>query len=219
MEKKFYVVIFENEIHQFNDWPSCKTFVTGKPNIKYKGFTDKLEAKKFIDNNVKQPIPFDLNDVLYAYVDGSRFIQKDESIIYSYGLCAVMNNTIVHEESGMACDKEVAKMYQIGGELTGALKGVEFAIERGEKRVIIVYDYFGVEMWANGSWSVEKQSPFVKSYVSKINGYKTKINIDFVHVNSHIKVADKKIENIYNDRADHLAKQAYSHLREKPAKK
>lgn len=214
MEKKFYVVIFQNEIYEFTDWPTCKSFVEGKQNVKYKGFTDKMEAKKFIDNNVKQPISFTLNDVLYAYIDGSRLIQKNGEIIYSYGLCAVLNGQIVHESCGMACDKEVAKMYQIGGELTGALKGVEFALSRGEKRVIIVYDYFGVEMWANGSWNVDKQNDFVKAYVSKMNELKKKINIDFVHVNSHIKAADKKIENIYNDRADILAKQAYKHLKE-----
>lgn len=215
MERKFYVVIFQNEIHQFTDWPSCKAFVDGKPNIKYKGFTDKMEAKKFIDNNVKQPISFTLNDVLYAYIDGSRLVKKDGTIIYSYGLCAVLNGQIIHEECGMACDENVAKMYQIGGELTGAIKGVEYALKQGEKRVIIVYDYFGVEMWANGSWSVEKQGPFIREYVDKMNQFKKKINIDFVHVNSHIKASDKKIENIFNDRADLLAKQAYKHLKDK----
>lgn len=213
MERKFYVAIFENEVYEFNNWPACKEFVEGKKNIKYKGFTDKMEAKAFIDNNIKQPIPFTLSDVLYAYVDGSRLVQSNGEIIYSYGLCAVLNGSIIHEEGGMACDKEVAKMYQIGGELTGALKGVEFAMSRGEKRVVIVYDYFGVEMWANGSWSVDKQTPFVKNYVAKMNKYKARINIDFVHVNSHVAASNKKIENIYNDRADALAKEAYKHLK------
>ena len=213
MERKFYVAIFENEVFEFTTWPECKEFVEGKKNIKYKGFTDKMVAKTFIDSNVKPPIPFTLTDVLYAYVDGSRLVQDNGDIIYSYGLCAVKNGNIIHEESGMACDKEVAKMYQIGGELTGALKGVEFAMGQNEKRVVIVYDYFGVEMWANGSWSVEKQTPFVKEYVKKMSDYHERINIDFVHVNSHVNKADKKIENIFNDRADVLAKEAYQHLK------
>lgn len=213
MERKFYVAIYENEVYEFDAWTPCKLFVESKRNIKYKGFTSKMDAKAFIDNNVKQPIPFTLTDVLYAYVDGSRFVHANGEIVYSYGLCAVQNGLIVHEENGMACDKEVAKMYQVGGELTGALKGVEFALSRGEKRVIIVYDYFGVEMWANGSWSVDKQTPFVKDYVAKMKAYHEKINIDFVHVNSHVNKADKKIENIYNDRADVLAKEAYQHLK------
>lgn len=213
MGRKFYVAIYENEIKEFTSWDECKAFVEGKKNIKYKGFTDELEAKKFIDNNVKPVIPFTLIDVLYAYVDGSRFVQPNKEIIYSYGLCAVKNGKIIHESNGTSSDKEVAKMYQVGGELTGALKGVEYAISLGEKRVIIVYDYFGVEMWANESWSVDKQNVFVKDYVEQMKKYRKEINIDFVHVNSHVNVADKKIENIFNDRADALAKEAYQHLK------
>lgn len=213
MGRKFYVAIFENSVEEFQSWDECKSFVEGKKNIKYKGFTDALEAKKFIDSNVKPEIPFTLTDVLYAYVDGSRFVQPDGGIIYSYGLCAVKNSRIIHESNGTASDKEVAKMYQIGGELTGALEGVKYAITQGEKRVVIVYDYFGVEMWANGSWSVDKQNPFVQDYVKQMNKFKQEINIDFVHVNSHVNVADKKPENIFNDRADVLAKEAYKHLK------
>lgn len=213
MGSKFYVAIYENEISEYSNWDECKKFVEGKKNIKYKGFTNELEAKKFIDSNVKPVIPFTLTDVLYVYVDGSRYVQPNKEIIYSYGLCAVKNNKIIHESNGTACDKEVAKMYQIGGELTGALKGVEYAISLGEKRVIIVYDYFGVEMWANGSWSVDKQNPFVKDYVKQMTNFMKEINIDFVHVNSHVNIADKKPENIFNDRADTLAKEAYQHLK------
>lgn len=213
MGRKFYLAIYENTLHKFENWDKCKEFVEGKKNIKYKGFTDEYEAKNFVDNNIKPEIPFNLTDVLYVYVDGSRFVQPNGEIIYSYGLCAVKDEKIVHETFGSACDKEVAKMYQIGGELTGAIKGVEYALSMKEKRVIIVYDYFGVEMWANGSWSVDKQNAFVKNYVDQMKKFKDQINIDFVHVNSHVNIADKKIENIYNDRADALAKEAYKHLK------
>lgn len=200
---KIYIAIYENKAHKFDDWASCKQFIEKKKNIVYKGFTSVSESQEFIAKNIKKDIPFDLKDTLYMYVDGSVLKLKDETKVYGYGVCGVKNNEIVYEDCGYRSGDKTAESYQIGGELLGALNGVEKAISLGEKRVIIVYDYFGIEMWANGTW--KGKQGFVQDYIKKMNEYKEQINIDFVHVNSHTN--NGTTESNFNNRADELAKE------------
>lgn len=201
MAKKIYIAIYENKEYEFDSWAKCESFVKGKPNILFKGFSSIEDAQPFILNNIKKEISFDLDDVMYAYVDGS--VQaRDDKKIFGYGLCVVKNGDVVFEEANISLDTDVSESYQIGGELLGALKGVEYAIQQGEERVILVYDYMGIEMFANKTWKAKKS--FIEDYVVKMNEYMSMINIDFVHVNSHTN--NGTIQSQFNNRADKLAK-------------
>lgn len=200
---KIYIAIYKNKAYKFNNWADCKEFIDGKKNVVYKGFVSVSESQEFISKNIKKDIPFDLKDTLYMYVDGSVLKFEDGSKIYGYGVCGVKNNEIVYEDCGCKSGDKTAESYQVGGELLGALNGVERAISLGEKRVVIVYDYFGIEMWANGTW--KGKQGFVQDYIKKMNEYKEQINIDFVHVNSHTN--NGTIESNFNNRADELAKE------------
>lgn len=202
MAKKIYIAIYENKEYEFDSWAKCENFVKGKPNILFKGFSSIEDAQPFILNNIKKEISFDLDDVMYAYVDGSVQTYEDDKKVFGYGLCVVKNREVLYEEANVSLDTDISECYQIGGELFGALKGVEYAIQQGEERVILVYDYMGIEMFANKTWKARR--PFVEDYVTKMNKYMNMINIDFVHVNSHIN--DGTIQSQFNNRADKLAK-------------
>lgn len=204
MAKKIYIAIYENKNYEFETWGECKDFIDGKKNVIYRGFTTIEDAQEFILKNIKKVLPFDMKDVMYAYVDGSLSKLDTGEKIYGYGLCVIKNGNILYEDCGASVDQETAESYQIGGELLGALKGVEYAISKGEGRVIIVYDYMGIEMWANGTWIPKKR--FVEEYVKKMQKYMNQINIDFIHVNSHID--NGSIESDNNNLADTLAKKA-----------
>ena len=204
-KKKVYVAIVDNKSYKFDSWKECEAFVSNKKNSIYKSFTDAAAAQEFISCNIKRVIPFDLPDVLYGYVDGSVRRDVIKTPIYSYGVCMVKNKKVVHEE-GTAFADENSTMHQVYGELLGAIRAVEYAISKGESRVILVYDFMGIEMWYNGSWKVGNEA--VKEYVDTMKKYSEYINIDFIHVNSHIPEGQKKMENRFNDRADELANEA-----------
>lgn len=204
MAKKVYIVIYENKDYEFDNWGDCKAFIEGKKNVIYRGFTAMEEAQDFIVKNIKKVLPFNLKDVAYAYVDGSVSKLNNGDKVYGYGLCVIKNGEVLYEDCGASADKETAESYQIGGELLGALKGVEHAISRGEERIIVVYDYMGIEMWANGTWQPKKK--FVEEYVKQMQKYMNQINVDFIHVNSHID--NGTIESNNNNLADELAKKA-----------
>lgn len=208
MGKKKYIAIYNNEAHIFDNWGACKEFVSDKKNILYKGFLDpeeKDKAKEYIDANIKSVLPFDIQDALYAYVDGSYRKVKDKGYI-GYGYVFVKN--LKEIDNGYGEVKNVKKsMNQVNGELTAILKAVEKAIEQNYKRIIVVYDFIGIEAWTNGSWRIKDDS--IQEYVDKINEFKKLIAIDMIKVDSHQTKANKKIENIFNDRADELAQMCW----------
>ena len=204
MPKKIYIAIYENKDYKFETWTECKEFVENKKNIIYRGFTNTQDAQEFIFKNIKRDIPFDLKDVLYMYVDGSFGYQKNDKV-YGWGICGVKNEKVIYQNCGADKEADALKSNQIAGELKAALIAIEDAIKMNEPRVILVYDYMGIEMWANGSWKPKEDKPFVLDYVKKIKSFSKRINIDFKHINSHIN--DGSIGSTFNNIADGLAKE------------
>lgn len=208
MGKKKYVAIYENEAFIFDTWASCKEFVSDKKNILYKGFLDPEEndkAKEYINANVKTVLPFDIPDVLYAYVDGSYRKVKNEEYI-GYGYVFVKNLKEIANGNGRV-ENVTKSMNQVNGELKAILEATKRAIDEGYERIVVVYDFIGIEAWTNGSWKIK--DAYIQEYVDKINEYKKQITIDMIKVDSHQTKANKKIENIFNDRADELAQMCW----------
>lgn len=165
-----------------NTWAECLTYVKGVKGAKYKSFESLQEAKSYLNDTKKllekgrDEYP---KDLMHIYVDGSYSIQNCE---YSYGLVAVKDDVILHVDYGK--DKEKDTIRQIAGELEAAIKAVEYALERNEKKIVLFHDYEGIFHHATGSWS--RNDDLSKKYYEKINElFKKGIEVIFVHVKSH----------------------------------
>ena len=172
----------KNEI--VGTWAECLKYVKGVKGAKYKSFEDINEAKKFlngagdvlkkIDNNYPE-------NCLHIYVDGSYNSATEE---YSYGMVATRNDVVLHIESGAGKSDSSKNIRQIAGELEGALKGVQYALNKGEKRVVIFHDYVGICYHATGFWDRKEESS--KEYYKKMQELMNRgIEVIFVKVDSH----------------------------------
>lgn len=167
-----------------NTWAECLGFVKGVKGAKYKSFEDINEAKKFLSDGEKlfrkenNEYPM---DCLHIYVDGSYSTATEE---YSYGMVAMKDNVVLHIESGAGKNESARNIRQIAGELEGAVKGVQYALLNGEKRVVIFHDYAGICYHATGFWERREESS--KVYYAKMNELiNSGIEVIFVKVDSH----------------------------------
>ena len=136
-------------------------------------------------------------DTMIAYVDGSFNIKTK-----TYGGGAIMffqGEPSYYKKSGN--DPEMATMRNVAGEIMASEHAMLFALNTpGVKKLIIYYDYMGVEAWCTGKWKTNKNGTkrYKKFYDEKV---KPNIEVTFVKVKGHS--GDK-----WNDEADRLAKEA-----------
>ena len=191
----------------FRSWDECKEEVKGCKGAIYKSFKTEKEAIEFLSLNSEGKITpkkkddneeaLDLDNMgLVIYVDGSFSLEKSN---YSYGLVAINNGEIIHEECGAGEDEDAIALRNVSGEVLGALRAAEYTIENGFKEVTIVYDYQGIESWALGTWKRNKD--LTQNYHKVMQENMKKIKIRFLKVKGHS--GDK-----YNDMVDKLAKKA-----------
>lgn len=169
--KKVYVAIYNNQIFHFDNWSECKLFITGKKNVRFRSFTDGNEMKLFIDNNVKKEVAYDIEDVLYAYIKGDFTDSLKERGVYSLRL--VKNGKILYK-----INKTVTFNKKDYPELYAVKKAVNIALKLKESRIIIIYSFLGIEMWANGSWKPKCES--VGDYLFYLQQVRQDIVIDFL---------------------------------------
>ena len=209
MAKKYYAIAKgKSGIPKIVEtWTECQKEVIGCKGAKYKSFASKEEAEKFISihenggsfEEVKGNEEVK-DDLIYIYVDGSFMVSKEN---YSYGFLVVTNDEILYEDNGVGYDKEAIALRNVSGEVEGAMKAIEYAIENGYKDIVLCYDYQGIESWALGTW---KRNNRITQNYNEFMQEKFKL----------IKVRFKKIKghsgNKFNDRADILAKKALESL-------
>ncbi|NMM65049.1 reverse transcriptase-like protein [Clostridium sp. P21] len=172
----------ENKI--VNTWSECLKYVKGVKGAKYKSFEDINSANKYLSEGSKLLKKEDLNypeDCLHIYVDGSY---NSSTEMYSYGVVAVRNNIVEYIDSKASKDSSKRNIRQIAGELEGAIKGVEYALDKGDRKVVIFHDYEGICHHATGFWERREQSS--AEYYEKMNKLMNKgIQVIFVKVDSH----------------------------------
>ncbi|MGH4139544.1 viroplasmin family protein [Clostridium sp.] len=172
----------ENKI--VNTWAECLKYVKGVKGAKYKSFEDINEAEKFLNDAGSSLKKADNNypkDCLHIYVDGSYNSATEE---YSYGMVAVQKEVVLHIEGGAGKSEAAKNIRQIAGELEGAVKGAQYALGRGEKKVLIFHDYVGICYHATGFWERREESS--KEYYKKMQELMNSgLEILFVKVDSH----------------------------------
>lgn len=192
MAKKVYAIkegydsstnqIVQNKI--VGTWAECLKYVKGVKGAKYKSFESMDAAKEYLsDTNtlLKKGRDSYPEDCMHIYVDGSYNVKTQR---YSYGLVVVENNVVEYMESGSPDDTSKSNIRQIAGELDGAVKGIEYALEKGTKKVVLFHDYEGIFHHATGSWGRKEESSEV--YYEKMNSFfKQGIEVIFVKVDSH----------------------------------
>ena len=206
MAKKVYAIkegydsnlneVVQNKI--VNTWAECLKYVKGVKGAKYKSFESMDDAKAYlVDTNtlLKKGRDEYPEDCLHIYVDGSYNIKTQR---YSYGLVVVNNNVVEYMESGSPLDTSKSNIRQIAGELDGAVKGVEYALKNGAKKVVLFHDYEGIFHHATGSWDRKDDSS--TAYYEKMNSFfKQGIEVIFVKVDSHT-------GDLFNELADESCK-------------
>ena len=183
-------------------WTECLSYVKGVKGAKYKSFEDIRDAKIYLEEGSKllkkgeDDYP---TDCLQIYVDGSynSFTEK-----YAYAFVALKDNVIEHIQSEGKNYEINSNIRQIAGELEATLKGLEYAISKNEKKVVIFHDYEGIAHHATGLWERKEESS--KNYYNKMQEiFALGIEVIFVKVDSHT-------GDLYNELADEKCKEKLS---------
>lgn len=201
--KKTYAVRRGRKTGLFQTWADCQKQVIGFSGAEYKSFKSLEEAKVYLAGAVSEGAGQEFTkddgnqstEVIVAYVDGSYNIKTHQ---YGSGIVILWKGE-KQEFSFMGDIPVLADMRNVAGEIAGAQRAMEFAIENKAKRVIIYYDYEGIEKWCTGAWKARKEG--TQLYVKAYEKLKEKIEIEFVKVAAHT-------GNKYNEEADILAKKA-----------
>ena len=135
-----------------------------------------------------------------VWVDGS-FSMVDGHPIYGGGAVAYIGDSkspIIFKSAGD--DTNWARMRNVAGELLAVMGIVEQLTRFKEslERVVIFYDYDGIEKWATGEWRCKKLC--TQAYKQFIDEKMQELNISFIHVKAHA-------GNVNNEKADATGKE------------
>lgn len=197
MSKKYYAIRAGRKPGIYQTWDEAKVQVSGFPNAEYRSFKTLEEAENFI-KPVRQNKADSATDeeTVVAYVDGSFDKQSNR---YSFGAVLIQNEEIIKTLTRVGNNPRYQGSRQIAGEVFGAIHAIHWAIQHGFKKIIIHYDYLGIEKWALGEWKTNKDVS--KDYVEAYRKLAPKIDVQFVKVKAHSGIE-------YNELVDQLAKDA-----------
>lgn len=176
-------------------WSEVEPYVKGVQGAIFKGFKTKEDAEAYLTNSNKKMDP----NALHCYVDGSY---HESAANYGYGLVCVKNGKLVHTEWGTGNNKDAIEMYQVAGELLGAIKALLYAKKQKVRNVVICHDYEGTRRHATGEW--KRKNEHSKTYYDWMQNFFEKnpeIKVDFQKVDAHT-------GDDFNEIADGLAKLA-----------
>lgn len=176
----------------YRSWDACREQVTGYGGAEYKKFPTRDEAETYLAGEDPHAAP---TGGLHIYIDGSY---DKSSCRFSYGLVGFLHGERF-EEARAFVDDEVAKHRNVAGELYGAYRALQIALENKEKELHLYYDYAGIQAWAEGSWRAK--TPMTRAYASTMHRFRDEVTVHFHKIAAHT-------GHPLNERADALAKQA-----------
>lgn len=131
---------------------------------------------------------------LTVYVDGSY---DKNTRIYGYGM-VIITDTELLQKKGSGIDTE--EVWNVAGEVAGAVRAIEYALEKGYDKLTVCHDYEGIQKWADGEWKAKKT--ISKNYADVVrNARNSGLEISFRKIKAHS-------GDTYNEHADRLAKEA-----------
>lgn len=198
-KKKYYAVAKGKTPGIYFTWEDCKAQIEHVSEAVYKGFETIEEAEAFV-KGAEYRVDADktnvsTKDCLVAYIDGSY---DDSQKRYAYGCVFVMQDQVITIHDSEA-DEMYVSMRNVAGEILGSEKAIEWGIRHGYKKIIIYYDYEGIEKWADHIWKANK--PGTIQYRDFVARKRELIDISFCKVAAHT-------GDTYNEMADKLAKEA-----------
>ena len=128
-----------------------------------------------------------------VYIDGSFNVKTEKG---GYGLVITKGEEILYEESKELTGDGLS-MRNVFGEIVGACRAVELAYMYKIPKIIIAYDYEGIEKWASGAW--KRKNEYTRTYHEYMQKAQKGMQIEFRKIKAHS-------GNKLNDRADILAK-------------
>lgn len=194
MAGKYYAVRKGTKTGIFETWEACKQSVSGYSGAEYKSFRTREEAERFLASESTEEAACE-DDFVSIYVDGSFHSATGE---FSYGM-VVLSGDEVETYHRKFDDKELAAMHNVAGEIKGAEAAMQYAMDKGIKKIKIYHDYEGIAKWCTGAWKTNKEG--TKAYRAFYEKAAKELVIRFVKVTGHS--GDK-----YNDMADAQAKEA-----------
>lgn len=191
---KYYAVRKGKKTGIFMTWDECKENVYGFKGAEYKSFKTKEEAENFFCVN-KENLSVEDIQGSYAYIDGSY---NAERAVYGSGAILVKGQERI-EFKKAGDDPEYIKLHNVAGEIEAVKLVLTYAVKNNIKEITLVYDYTGIEKWAEKEWKANKE--YTKEYVKFVDEIRKYIKVNFVKVTAHSGVE-------LNERADKLAKEA-----------
>lgn len=214
MAKKKYYGVYKGFIPGvYDNWDECNAQVSGFSGAIFKGFSTRSEAELFAEHGVSEsvsekPAPvksrsqaagkadpdFDTSKP-YAFVDGSF---NPSTGVFGYGGFVCFEGQRV-PVMGSGDDVELASMRNVAGEIYGAMAAVKTAEAHGIRELTMLYDYRGIEEWANGAWKTNKAG--TKAYKEFMQSDDRRVSVTFQKVPAHTGIEG-------NEMADVMAKHA-----------
>lgn len=191
---KFYVVKKGRKVGIYKTWSECQEEIKGFSGAEFKSFKNMEEATKYLytDNSV---IFSEADSYIVAYVDGSY---EDSLKRYGSGILVLKDNNVILEKSFGGSEESLISMRNVAGEIKAAEFAMMYCLEKGFNKLVLHYDYLGIEKWCNGEWKAGKSGTI--RYKQKYDEFVNEgLMVKFVKVRAHS--GDK-----YNDMADKLAK-------------
>ncbi|HWP50838.1 MAG TPA: RNase H family protein [Clostridia bacterium] len=129
------------------------------------------------------------------YVDGSFKNSK-----YAWAFVAYQNGEEIYSTYGVGMNDDAVSMRNVAGELSAAMRGVNWAIKERLGKIVIHHDYTGIAAWVTGAWKAKKG--MTQKYAAFMRPHYLNGLVQFQQVTGHS-------GNKGNDRADKLARNAF----------
>lgn len=184
----FSFFTFKDKKNIISGWNECFDELCKNNHTYFKGFNDLKDIGKFFDNNE--------HSEMEAYIDGSY---KKETGEFSCGVVIMFNDSDGFAFYEKFNNSDFGKMNNVAGEIMGAVRAIQYAIDNNIYNLTLIHDYEGIEAWAKERWKAKNKytQRYVEFYIESLD----RVNIHFKKVKSH------SGQNL-NTLADNLAKTA-----------